>query len=116
MKKKILSVVLASLLTVASLAGCGSAAKADTNTTNGTLVVGTNAAFPPFEYVGDDGEPDGFDMALIKAVGEKIGMDVQIQDMEFVVKARPLVTHPDIGQKILVQIGGVVTGTRLLHE
>ena len=99
MKKKIISVVLASLLTVASLAGCGSAAKADTNNTNGTLVVGTNAAFPPFEYVGDDGEPDGFDMALIKAVGEKIGMDVQIQDMEF----DSLVSS--IGSKIDVAIG-----------
>ena len=101
MKKKIISVVLASLLTVASLAGCGSAAKADTNNTNGTLVVGTNAAFPPFEYVGDDGEPDGFDMALIKAVGEKIGMDVQIQDMEF----DSLVSS--IGSKIDVAIAGM---------
>ena len=101
MKKKIISVVLASLLTVASLAGCGSTAKADTNTTNGTLVVGTNAAFPPFEYVGDDGEPDGFDMALIKAVGEKIGMDVQIQDMEF----DSLVSS--IGSKIDVAIAGM---------
>ncbi len=101
MKKKIISVVLASLLTVASLAGCGSAAKADTNITNGTLVVGTNAAFPPFEYVGDDGEPDGFDMALIKAVGEKIGMDVQIQDMEF----DSLVSS--IGSKIDVAIAGM---------
>lgn len=101
MKKKIISVVLASLLTVASLAGCGSAAKADTNNTNGTLVVGTNAAFPPFEYVGDNGEPDGFDMALIKAVGEKIGMDVQIQDMEF----DSLVSS--IGSKIDVAIAGM---------
>lgn len=50
---------------------------------DGKLIVGTNAAFPPFEYVGDDGEPDGFDIALIKAIGEKLGYEVEIQDMEF---------------------------------
>ena len=34
---------------------------------DGVLTVGTNAEFPPFEYVDDNGEPDGFDIALIKA-------------------------------------------------
>lgn len=100
MKKKILSVVLVAMMIVASLAGCGSAAS-DTTSSNETLVVGTNAAFPPFEYIGDDGNPDGFDVALIKAIGEKIGMDVQIQDMEF----DSLVSS--IGGKIDVAIAGM---------
>ena len=50
---------------------------------DGVLNVGTNAEFPPFEFVGDDGEPDGFDMALIKAIGEKMGVDVVVENMEF---------------------------------
>ena len=50
---------------------------------DGVLTVGTNAEFPPFEYVGDDGEPDGFDIALIKAIGEKMGVDVEVENMEF---------------------------------
>lgn len=50
---------------------------------DGVLTVGTNAEFPPFEYVGDDGEPDGFDIALIKAIGEKLGVEVEVQNMEF---------------------------------
>ncbi len=45
--------------------------------------VGTNAEFPPFEYIGDDGEPDGFDMAVIQAIGEAAGFDVEITNMEF---------------------------------
>ena len=53
------------------------------STEGGVLVFGTNAEFPPFEYVGDDGEPDGFDVALIKAVGEKLGKEVQVENMEF---------------------------------
>ena len=101
MKKKIMAAAMAALVTVMSLAGCGSTAANTTTSSNGTLVVGTNAAFPPFEYVGDDGNPDGFDIALIKAIGDKIGMEVQIQDMEF----DSLVSS--IGGKIDVAIAGM---------
>ena len=55
MKNKVFSLVLVMMLVALSLVGCGSAKS------NGTLVVGTNAAFPPFEYIGDDGNPDGFE-------------------------------------------------------
>ena len=62
----------------------GTEATEATEATDGqVLTVGTNAEFPPFEYVGDDGEPDGFDVALIKAVGEKLGMEVKVENMEF---------------------------------
>ena len=47
------------------------------------LNVGTNAEFPPFEYMDDNGQPDGFDIAVIKAIGEKQGFDVKITNMEF---------------------------------
>lgn len=49
----------------------------------GTLTVGTNAEFPPFEYINDDGEIDGFDVALIKAIGKRAGYDVKMVNMEF---------------------------------
>ncbi len=118
MKKKLMSVFMSAAMSALVLAGCGSAtgaATSDDSTQAGaeanaeagadaakeTLTVGTNAAFPPFEFVGDDGQPDGFDMALIKAIGEKIGMDVQIQDMEF----DSLVSS--IGGKIDVAIAGM---------
>lgn len=68
---------------------------------DGVLTAGTNAAFPPFEYIGDDGKPDGFDVALIKAIGDKLGVQVEIQDMEF----DGLVTS--IGSKIDVAIAGM---------
>lgn len=68
---------------------------------DGVLNVGTNAAFPPFEYVGDDGKPDGFDMALIKLIGEKLGVEVAIADMEF----GTLVSS--VGNKIDVAIAGM---------
>lgn len=67
----------------------------------GILIVGTNAEFPPFEYVGSDGEPDGFDVALIKAIGEELGMEVKVENMEFA----SLVAA--IGSKIDVSIAGM---------
>ncbi len=108
MKKKIMAAFAAAMVTVVALAGCGAKATESTSGTGETLVVGTNAAFPPFEYVGDDGNPDGFDIALIKAIGEKTGMEVQIQDMEF----DSLVSS--IGGKIDVAIAGMtVTEERM---
>lgn len=68
---------------------------------DGVLTAGTNAEFPPFEYVGDDGEADGFDIALIKAIGEKLGVEVQVENMEFA----SLVAS--IGTKIDVAIAGM---------
>lgn len=68
---------------------------------DGVLTVGTNAEFPPFEYVDDNGEPDGFDIALIKAIGEKLGVEVTVENMEFA----SLVSS--IGSKIDVSIAGM---------
>jgi polar amino acid transport system substrate-binding protein len=46
------------------------------------LMVGTNAAFPPFTYQ-KDGEIIGFDIDLIKAVGQELDKEVIIKDMAF---------------------------------
>jgi polar amino acid transport system substrate-binding protein len=47
-----------------------------------TYVVGTSAGFPPFEYV-ENGEIVGFDMDLMKAIGEEMGFDVEFKDIAF---------------------------------
>lgn len=118
--KKIIAMLLTAAISV-SLIACGSssgssndakdtAAAEETASTEGAesealadgkLIVGTNAEFPPFEYLGDNGEPDGFDMALIKAIGEKLGVEVEIQNMEF----GSLITS--IGSKIDIAIAGM---------
>jgi ABC-type amino acid transport substrate-binding protein len=50
---------------------------------DGVLTVGSNLTFPPFEMVDDNGNPDGFDIKLIEAIAEKMGLTVEWQDMEF---------------------------------
>ncbi len=47
-----------------------------------TLVVGTSAGFRPFEYI-EGGKVVGFDIDLIKEIGNKMDMKVKIQDMDF---------------------------------
>jgi arginine/lysine/histidine transporter system substrate-binding protein len=62
------------------------AASADAAGTDGTIVFATNPEFPPFEYITTDGvigEYDGIDMAIAKEIGERAGMKVEMQSMEF---------------------------------
>ena len=49
----------------------------------GVMVVGTSADYPPFEYYKQDFEIDGFDIALINAIAEKLEVQTQIIDIAF---------------------------------
>lgn len=55
---------------------------ADVDRSNGTLVMATNAQFEPYEYYKGD-EIVGIDVDMAKAVCDKLGMELQIEDMEF---------------------------------
>ena len=55
---------------------------AETEAAGGTLVMATNAEFEPWEY--HDGDAIvGIDVEIAQAIGEKLGMDVEIEDMAF---------------------------------
>lgn len=49
----------------------------------GKIVVGTSADYPPFAYYTTDFKLEGFDLALIRAIGERLGVEVVIKDMAF---------------------------------
>ena len=49
---------------------------------NGTLVVATNAEFPPYEYV-SSGQITGIDMDIMQAVCDELGMELKIENMKF---------------------------------
>ena len=47
-----------------------------------TLKMGTNAAFPPYEYMeGDDYA--GIDIEIAQAIADKLGRTLEINDVEF---------------------------------
>ena len=49
----------------------------------GVLRVATSADYPPFSYQNQDFVIDGFDPALIREIGNKLGVQVQITDYAF---------------------------------
>lgn len=75
--KRILSAAAVFVLAGSMLAGCGSSSS-DEN----TLVMATNATFPPYEYVEGD-EIVGIDPEIAAAIAEELGMELQIEDVEF---------------------------------
>ena len=80
--KKIFALVLA-LCMLLCFVGCGAKDTSSDSDTAAKLVMGTNAAFPPYEFVDDDGNIVGIDAEIAAALAEKLGMDLEIKDMEF---------------------------------
>ncbi len=74
--KKILSLVLA-LVCAFSLVACGK-----TNETK-KFVMGIDPEYPPFSYMGDDGQYTGFDVEVCKAVCEKLGWEFSVFEVNW---------------------------------
>lgn len=55
---------------------------ADIERPNGTLTIASNAEFPPYEYY-ENGEVVGVDIDIMQAVCDKLGMELQVEDMAF---------------------------------
>ena len=100
MKKfvKIIAVIMALALALGCLAACGSktedntadnssgasdTAAAKMTATEGVLVMATNASFPPYEFVDDNGAFAGIDVEIAGLIAEKLGLKLEIQDVEF---------------------------------
>lgn len=80
--KKLTKIVAVLLLATAANAFCGG--KKDSAA--GTIKFGTNAEFPPFEFISGNGvidNFDGIDMAIAKQIGDDNGMKAVIENMEF---------------------------------
>lgn len=84
--KVILSVLLVAVLALGVFAACsGNAntdASTDTNEEVKTLIMATNASFPPYEF--KEGEDfAGIDVEIAGLIAEKLGMKLEIADVEF---------------------------------
>lgn len=66
-----------------SEAASTSAAAELTTVEAGKLTMATNATFPPYEMTTDSGEIEGIDVDTAKAIAEKLGLELQIDDMDF---------------------------------
>ncbi len=79
--KKILALMLVFVMALGcfAFAGCSGEKKL---IEEGKLTMGTNAEFPPYEYV-EGGEIVGIDAEIAAAVAEKLGLELVIEDMKF---------------------------------
>ena len=105
--KKVFALALTVLMVMSMFAGCGSSntteapaataaettaaattaaetAAAELKTVeSGKLIMSTNAAFPPYEMVADDGSFEGIDVEVAGAIAEKLGLELVVDDMDF---------------------------------
>lgn len=91
---KITTLVVAGVLSLGTLVGCSGTTGDEVvdggNETNiessskddNVIVMGTNAAFPPFEEIKGT-EVVGFDVEIAKLIAEDLGKELVIEDMEF---------------------------------
>ena len=81
--KKIIAIVLAALMVCAMMTACGAKEETGLKTVeSGKLIMATNAAFPPYEFI-EGNEIVGIDAEIAGAIAEKLGLELQIDDMEF---------------------------------
>lgn len=113
-----LSMVLAGSMLLTGCGGGNTQATEDTgsdtqqsetaeNTEGGVLRMATNATFPPYEYYEGD-EIVGIDPEIAAAIAEKLGMTLEINDMDF----DPAIAAAQTGQADIVMEGLTVTDDR----
>ena len=89
----------------------GSASNGDpafTTVTPGKLTMSTNASFPPYEMVADDGSFEGIDIEVAGAIAQKLGLELQVDDMGFDAALQAAQT----GKSDMVMAGVTITEER----
>ena len=120
--KKIIALLLAVCL-LACLCACGNggtapassgsnlqpteqAAETVTTLAAGTLSIATSPDFPPYEMLGDDGKPTGIEMEIMALIADKLGLKLDIMEMDFDSALMAVGTKSDM----------VVSGVTILEE
>ncbi len=79
MKKKLFALAL-TLTMLLTLAACG---QSGLTVETGKLHMSTNAEFPPYEMVADDGSFQGIDVEIAGLLAEKLDLELVVDDMGF---------------------------------
>lgn len=105
MRKRMAGLLTAVMLVIGTvLSGCGAQEETslyDEIQERGTLRVGMNAEFAPYEFhINEDGEDKvvGLDVSLAQKIADDMGVELEIQEMEF----SPLIQNLNAGQVDIV--------------
>ena len=74
----------------------------------GKLHMATNAAFPPYEMISDNGGFEGIDVEIATAIAQKLGLELVVDDMEF----GSVITSVQGGKSDIAMAGLTVTEER----
>lgn len=111
--KKVLALILTLGLGAFALTGCGGSEEATSASTpaadSNTVIVGTNPTFAPFEFQDDAGNMQGFDLDLMRAIGEEEGFDVEFKSLNF----DALVAAAQNGEIDVIAAGMSITPERM---
>ncbi len=82
--KKLLCVMLSVLLFALCMSACsGQGGAMKTIEKTGVLTMMTATGFPPYEYIDENGQPAGVDIDLAQMVADKLGVELEVLDMDF---------------------------------
>lgn len=86
----------------------GEETAAITTVEEGVLHMATNAAFPPYEMISDDGGFEGIDVEIATEIANKLGLELVVDDMEF----GSVITSVQSGKSDIAMAGLTVTEER----
>jgi polar amino acid transport system substrate-binding protein len=86
----------------------GEETAAITTVEEGVLHMATNAAFPPYEMISDDGGFEGIDVEIATEIARKLGLELVVDDMEF----GSVITSVQSGKSDIAMAGLTVTEER----
>jgi ABC-type amino acid transport substrate-binding protein len=90
----VMALLLALVLAAAMFAaGCGEETEetekkeeeevAVTTLEEGKLLMGSDTTYPPFESIGDDGEPEGFDIDIAMEIADRLGLELEVMSVKW---------------------------------
>lgn len=111
--KKLLALALSAVLALSMLTGCGEAKTAEKSSVDkiieqGYITMATDAAWAPYEYIGENGEPDGCDIEMGRAIAEALGVELKIVNAAF----DTLSTYVENGEADMILAAMTITEER----
>ena len=87
--KRMMMIVLSAVMVLA-LAACGGGSSSDSEggklaaiQEKGKIVVCTDAAWAPFEYIGEGGQPTGIDIEIAQYIADQLGVELEVSNIAF---------------------------------
>lgn len=105
--KKILAFAMAAAMAL-SLTACGGKDASVATVEKGKLHMATNASFPPYEMIADDGSFEGIDVEVATEIAKKLGLELVVDDQDFTAA----ITAAANGQSDIVMAGLTVNEER----